>query len=145
MKLVKATEKVSKIDIFLVGLNEIEQYILFAYLFCMLGIFPLFYKEQYYKIGDAKFQFFWKASLIFIAISVDIFLVKILLQKIDMQKNTKFDRRKKSEKEYALYINDEFIKHIKISEKENAVKLNISDIKLWDTSSPNLYTFKLQN
>ena len=99
MKLVKAKEKVSKIDIFLVGLNEIEQYILFAYLFCMLGIFPLFYKEQYYKIGDAKFQFFWKASLIFIAISVVIFLVKILLQKIDMQKNTKFDRRKKSEKE----------------------------------------------
>ena len=99
MKLVKAKEKVSKIDIILVGLREIEQYILFAYLFCMLGIFPLFYKEQYYKIGDAKFQFFWKASLIFIAISVVIFLVKILLQKIDMQKNTKFDRRKKSEKE----------------------------------------------
>ena len=99
MKLEKAKEKVPKIDIFLVGLNEIEHYILFAYLFCMLGIFPLFYKEQYYKIGDAKFQFFWKASLIFIAISVVIFLVKILLQKIDMQKNTKFDRRKKSEKE----------------------------------------------
>ena len=49
MKLVKAKEKVSKIDIFLVGLNEIEQYILFAYLFCMLGFFPLFYKEQYYN------------------------------------------------------------------------------------------------
>ena len=99
MKLVKAKEKVSKIDIFLVGLNEIEQYILFAYLFCMLGIFPLFYKEQYYKIGDAKFQFFWKASMIFLAIYVVIFLLKILLQKIDMQKNAISDRRKKSGKE----------------------------------------------
>lgn len=99
MKLEKTKEKVPKIDIFLMGLNEIEHYILFAYLFCMLGIFPLFYKEQYYKIGDAKFQFFRKASLIFIAISVVFFIIKILLQKMDMQKNAISDRRKKSEKE----------------------------------------------
>ena len=99
MKLVKAKEKVSKIDIFLVGLNEIEQYILFAYLFCMLGIFPLFYKEQYYKIGDAKFQFFRKVSLIFIVISLVFFLIKILLQKIDIQKKIVANRGKQTEKE----------------------------------------------
>ena len=99
MKLVKAKEKVSKIDIFLVGLNEIEQYILFAYLFCMLAIFPLFYREQYYKIGDAKFGFFWKVSLVFIVISFVFFVIKKLLQKMDMQKYDIPDRSKKSEKQ----------------------------------------------
>ena len=99
MKLVKAKEKVSKIDIFLVGLNEIEQYVLFAYLFCMLGIFPLFYREQYYKIGDAKFGFFWKVSLVFIVTSFVLFVIKKLLQKMDRQKNMISGRSKKSEKE----------------------------------------------
>ena len=99
MKLVKAKEKMSKTDIFLVGINKVEQYLLFAYLFCMLGIFPLFYKEQYYKIGDAKFQFFWKSSLIFIAISLIFFLTKVLLQKIDMQKKAIAERSKHTEKE----------------------------------------------
>ena len=99
MKLVKAKEKASKIDIFLVGLNEIEQYILFAYLFCMLGIFPLFYREQYYKIGDAKFGFFWKVSLVFIVTSFVLFVIKKLLQKMDRQKNMISGRSKKSEKE----------------------------------------------
>lgn len=99
MKLVKTKEKVSKLNIFLVGLNEIEQYILFAYLFCMLGIFPLFYKEQYYKIGDAKFGFFWKVSLVFIVTSFVLFVIKKLLQKMDRQKNMISGRSKKSEKE----------------------------------------------
>lgn len=99
MKLVKAKEKASKIDIFLVGLNEIEQYVLFAYLFCMLGIFPLFYREQYYKIGDAKFGFFWKVSLVFIVTSFVLFVIKKLLQKMDRQKNMISGRSKKSEKE----------------------------------------------
>ena len=101
MKLVKAKEKVSKLDIFLVGINEIEQYVLFAYLFCMLGIFPLFYKEKYYKIGDAKFGFFWNASLIFIAISLVFLLIKILLQKIAMQKNATFNTSKYSKEKSA--------------------------------------------
>lgn len=99
MKLVKAKEKASKIDIFLVGLNEIEQYVLFAYLFCMLGIFPLFYRDQYYKIGDAKFGFFWKVSLVFIVTSFVLFVIKKLLQKMDRQKNMISGRSKKSEKE----------------------------------------------
>ena len=49
MKRAKTKEKVSKVDVWKGVINEIEQYVIFAYLFCMLCIFPLFYKEQYYK------------------------------------------------------------------------------------------------
>ena len=108
MKLVKAKEQVSKSDVFLKGINEIEQYVLFAYLFCMFGIFPLFYKEQYYKIGDAKFGFFWKVSLFFIAISLIFLFIKILLQKIDIQKNAIFDKSKNLKKE-SLQSNSLFL------------------------------------
>ena len=66
----------------MVYLSVIERYVVFAYLFCMLGIFPLFYKEQYYKIGNAKFDFFWKVSLGFIGISLVCFVIKQILQRI---------------------------------------------------------------
>ena len=90
MKLVKAKEKVSKAEVLLAGISEMEQYIIFAYLFCMLGIFPLYYKEQYYKIGDAKFGFFWKASLLFILLSFVFLLVKILVQSIAGKRNSNY-------------------------------------------------------
>ena len=50
MKLVKEKEKGVKTNVFVEIITQLEQYIIFAYLFCMLGIFPLYYKEQYYKI-----------------------------------------------------------------------------------------------
>ena len=63
-------------------IEEFWQYIVFAYLFCMLGIFPLYYKEQYYGIGDAKFKFFWTISLGFIGVSLVFIILKFVLQQI---------------------------------------------------------------
>lgn len=68
--------KVKEVETIKVYIEKAEHYVTFAYLFCMLGIFPLFYKEQYYKIGDAKFQFFWKSSICFIGISLIFLLIK---------------------------------------------------------------------
>ena len=79
MKFVKAKEKVSKADAFGKSINKVKNFVVFAYLFCMLGIFPLYYKEQYYAIGDAKFEFFWNISLSFIGIYAIIFLIKRVL------------------------------------------------------------------
>ncbi|MBR3602439.1 MAG: O-antigen ligase family protein [Lachnospiraceae bacterium] len=82
MKLLKTAEKEKRIKIVETYVSELEQYIVFAYLFCMLGIFPLYYKEQYYGIGNAKFEFFWKISLGFIGVSLIFFVVKFVLEKI---------------------------------------------------------------
>lgn len=60
----------------------LEETLVFVFLFCMLGIFPLFYKEQYYKIGDAKLDFFYKTSIAFIAGVLLFFLLKMGLQRI---------------------------------------------------------------
>ena len=82
MKLLKTSEKGTRIKVVKTYLSELEQYIVFAYLFCMLGIFPLYYKEQYYGIGNAKFEFFWKISLGFIGVSLIFFVMKFVLEKI---------------------------------------------------------------
>ena len=78
MKLIQ--EKRRKIESVNQLITNMEQYIVYAYLVCMLGIFPLFYKEQYYKIGDAKFEFFWKSSIYFIGGSLVIILIKAILR-----------------------------------------------------------------
>ena len=95
MKRVKKKEKVSKADIWKAVINEIEQYVIFAYLFGMLCIFPLFYKEQYYKIGDTKFGFFWKTSMLFILASFVFWLVNILIQKVLTKKSYADGKAKK--------------------------------------------------
>lgn len=82
MKKVKKNDNGKKSEIITEYIKVIEQYVVFAYLFCMLGIFPLYYKEQYYKIGNAKFDFFWNTSLCFIGISFVFVLLKIVLQQI---------------------------------------------------------------
>ena len=79
MKLVKKQKKTDKREVIKAYITEVEQYVIFAYLFCMLSIFPLYYKEQYYKIGDAKFNFFWKASIIFILVSGFFFVIKMVV------------------------------------------------------------------
>ena len=43
---------------------KLKNGILYLYLFIMLGIFPLFYKKQYAKMGTSKFQLFFYISLI---------------------------------------------------------------------------------
>ena len=82
MKLIKSQKKTSKIDIITSYITQIEQYIVFIYLFCMLGIFPLLYKEQYHKIGNTKFEFFWNVSLFFIILSAIFILFKAVIKKI---------------------------------------------------------------
>ena len=89
MKLLKTIEKNYKNNIFRIYLPELEKYAVFSYLFCMLGVFPLYYKEQYYKIGDTKFEFFWNSSLCFIGISMLFALVKIMLQVRTKEKSGK--------------------------------------------------------
>ena len=76
MKLLKTTDKNHKSNVIKTYISEFEQYVIFAYLFCMLGVFPLHYKEQYYKIGDVKFEFFWNSSLVFIGIFIVLTLIK---------------------------------------------------------------------
>ena len=72
--------------------------VVFGYLFCMLGIFPLYYKEEYYRIGDAKFELFWNASLGFIGISFVFLLINMILNYIKRGKNKKLEiqHRKKT-------------------------------------------------
>ena len=98
MKLIKTKEKVSAMDIFYAGIEEIEHYITLVYLFCMLGIFPLYYKEQYYKIGDAKFEFFWKTSIFFIFLSFVFWVIKIWIDKIYISKNRKLQENIEAKK-----------------------------------------------
>lgn len=78
MKLVKEANKNSKTELITQYVKTAESYVVFAYLLCMLGIFPLFYREQYYKIGAAKFDFFWNTTLGFIGISIFITILKLL-------------------------------------------------------------------
>lgn len=40
-----------------------QEWIVQAYLFLMLGIFPLYYQNKYFNIGDAKYLFFRTAAL----------------------------------------------------------------------------------
>lgn len=78
MKLIRTKNKQEKMaagrirDIFCMG----ERIWVFLYLFCMFGIFPLYYKEQYYKIGDVKFNFFWKTTLGFLILQLLFLLIK---------------------------------------------------------------------
>ncbi len=87
MRLIKTKGKSSKLNTVIESISELEQYFIFAYLFSMLGIFPLYYKEQYYKIGDAKFTFFWKVSLLFVGVSFAFIIMRKLLEVISDRKN----------------------------------------------------------
>ena len=61
-------------------LSKFKQCVVFLYLFCMLGLFPLYHKDKYYQIGDAKFEFFWKVSLGFLGIFTVFALIRIIMQ-----------------------------------------------------------------
>ena len=83
MKLVQEKKKKSKTGYVKQLITIMEEALVFIYLVCMLGIFPLFYKEQYYKIGDAKFQFFWRSSICFIGISLIFVLIKVIIKETE--------------------------------------------------------------
>ena len=80
--------KKTKIEFIENGLAKVKQLTIFIYLAGMLGLFPLYYKEQYYQIGDAKFEFFWKMSLGFLAITV-VYVIGDMILKWIMQRSRK--------------------------------------------------------
>ena len=108
MRLVKTKVKENKSEIIKVYISELEHCVTFAYLFCMLGIFPLYYKEQYSKIGTVKFEFFWKTSLYFIGISLLVLLVKVILQRVLMNTCNKIQNinKVKTEKKSQESVHD---------------------------------------
>ena len=87
MKLVEKKQNVKKKEGMSEFLAEMEQNVVFIYLFCMLGIFPLWYKQAYSKIGSVKFEFFWNVSLVFIGVSIIFLLIKVVWQKGNYIKN----------------------------------------------------------
>ena len=105
MKLVKNKHKASKLNIAMEYISEIEQYLIFAYLFCMFGIFPLYYKEQCYKIGDAKFDFFWRSSVLFVATSILFLLMKMLLHRLTIIQDHKDHKNSQTANVLETFLN----------------------------------------
>ena len=42
---------------------KIKNWIVHVYFFLMLGIFPLYYQDKYFNMGDAKYEFFKYVTL----------------------------------------------------------------------------------
>lgn len=57
----------------------------------------------------------------------------------------KISARGEGSKSYGIYIDGEFIKEALILPGINTVDINLNNIRLWDTASPNLYTFSLKS
>lgn len=57
-----------------------------VYLFCMLGIFPLYYQNKYFDMADAKFAFFQYATMAMIFIMTLLFAYYTFTQKTDAAK-----------------------------------------------------------
>ena len=51
----------------------------------------------------------------------------------------------RGEKGYGLYVDGKLIKDAVLKEGENKISLSLSDIELWDTDNPALYTFSLKS
>lgn len=49
-------------------LQEMSGKVVQVYLFLMLGIFPLYFQDKYYNIGDAKYHFFRTVTLLMLVI-----------------------------------------------------------------------------
>ena len=69
---------------------KIENWIIQIYLFLMLGIFPLYYQDRYFNMGDAKYEFF-KFATITLFIAMGLWLLFEKLQTIGKNKK---DRNK---------------------------------------------------
>ena len=42
---------------------KVKNWIVQSYLFLMLGVFPLYFQNRYYDMGDAKYTFFKYATI----------------------------------------------------------------------------------
>ena len=95
MKFIQESHEKTKVELIEEYMTTINHIVVFVFLSCMLGVFPLYYKEQYNKIGDAKFDFFWMVSLGFIAITLVIFCVKMILSRMRKTKSNGAGQKKK--------------------------------------------------
>lgn len=93
MKLVNNRKSTDNNEVAREYLNYIKEVITYIYLFCMLGIFPLHYKNQYSKIGTVKYEFFQSASLIFIGVSLIFVIAKVILYRVSREEKTKINLR----------------------------------------------------
>lgn len=68
---------------------KIENWIVQSYLFLMFGIFPLYYQDGYYNMGDAKYEFFK-----FVTIALFIVMgLWLLFEKLQTIGKSKKDRK----------------------------------------------------
>ena len=117
----KKNSKKTKVELIEKHLAIIKQLNVFIYLICMLGAFPLYYKEQYYKIGDAKFEFFWNVSLGFIGITLVCSFIKIVLNRVVQKDSNKSEMLYKDNhfKNRKYSRNQEYIVNKNREEAEN--------------------------
>lgn len=76
MKLKK--QKRNPYDQILEFFAPVERNINFIYLFVMLGVFPLYVKDQYNGIGDSKFELFFQSTKIFLPVLTLLLLIKAI-------------------------------------------------------------------
>ena len=67
----------------------LKNWVVQIYLWLMLGIFPLYYQNKYFDMGDAKYTFFKTATLGFLAIAVVVWLGNIFVQPNEKKKDLK--------------------------------------------------------
>ena len=63
----------------------LSNWIIQIYLFLMLGVFPLYYQDGYYNMGDAKYEFFKYATIVMLG----VFAVVQLVEKIAKRESWK--------------------------------------------------------
>ena len=49
-------------------MKSLSNWIIQIYLFLMLGVFPLYYQDGYYNMGDAKYEFFKYATIVMLGV-----------------------------------------------------------------------------
>ena len=57
-------------------MKSLSNWIIQIYLFLMLGVFPLYYQDGYYNMGDAKYEFFKYATIAMLGVFVVVRLVE---------------------------------------------------------------------
>ena len=58
---------------------KLKNWIVHIYLFLMLGIFPLYYQDKYFNMGDAKYQFFKYATIALLCLIMAVQVVERIL------------------------------------------------------------------
>lgn len=66
-------------------MKSLSNWIIQIYLFLMLGVFPLYYQDGYYNMGDAKYEFFKYATIVMLG----VFAVVQLVEKIAKRESWK--------------------------------------------------------